>query len=53
MTPGRGGVGGGEDPLEEKIASHSNAGRILAGRISWTEEHGRTQPTGSQRVGYH
>ena len=40
---------GGEDPLQEEIATHSS---ILAWRISWTEEPGRLQSMGSQRVGY-
>ena len=39
---------GREDPLEEEMATHSN---ILAWRIPWTEEPGRLQPMGSQRVG--
>ena len=38
-----------EDPLEKEMATHS---RILAWRISWTEEPGRLQSTGSQRVGH-
>ena len=38
---------GGEDPLEKGTATHS---RILAWRIPWTEEPGRQQSTGSQRV---
>ena len=38
---------GGEDPLEKEMATHSS---ILAWRISWTEEPGRLQSTGSQRV---
>ena len=36
-----------EDPLEEKMATHSS---ILAWKIPWTEEPGRLQPRGSQRV---
>ena len=36
---------GQEDPLEKEMASHSST---LAGRIPWTEEHGRLQPMGSQ-----
>ena len=36
-----------EDPLEEGMATHSS---ILAWRIPWTEEPGRVQPIGSQRV---
>ena len=38
-----------EDPLEKEMATHSN---ILAFRISWMEELGRLQSTGSQRVGH-
>ena len=38
---------GGEDPLEESTTTHSS---ILAWRISWTEEPGRLQSIGSQRV---
>ena len=41
---------GWEDPLEEGMATHS---RILAWRIPWTEEPGKLQTMGSQRVGYH
>ena len=40
---------GWEDPLEEGIAAHSI---ILAWRTPWTEESGRLQSTGSQRVGH-
>ena len=40
---------GWEDPLEEGMASHSS---ILAWRISWTEEPGRLQSMGLQRVGH-
>ena len=32
---------GGEDPLEEKIATHSST---LAWKIPWTEETGRLRP---------
>ena len=39
---------GREDPLEKEIATHSS---ILAWRIPWTEEPGRLQSTGSERVG--
>ena len=39
---------GWEDPLEKGMASHSS---ILAWRIPWTEEPGRLQSMGSQRVG--
>ena len=38
---------GWEDPLEEFMASHSS---ILAWRITWMEETGGLQSTGSQRV---
>ena len=38
-----------EDPLEEGMATHSS---ILAWRIPWTEEPGRLQSTGTQRVGH-
>ena len=40
---------GQEDPLEEGKATHSS---ILAWRISWTEEPGRLQSIGLQRVRY-
>ena len=36
-----------EDPLEKGMAIHSS---ILAWRIPWTEELGRLQSMGSQRV---
>ena len=39
---------GGEDPLEEGIATHSS---ILAWRIPWAEEPGGLQSRGLQRVG--
>ena len=39
---------GWEDPLQKEMATHSS---ILAWRISWTEEPGRLQSMGSQRVG--
>ena len=39
---------GGEDTLKKGMATHSS---ILAWRISWTEENGRLQPMGYQRVG--
>ena len=35
--------------LEKEMATHSS---ILAWRIPWTEEPGRLQSVGSQRVGY-
>ena len=38
---------GGEDPLEEGMATHSS---ILAWRIPWTEEPGGLQSIWSQRV---
>ena len=37
-----------EDPLEEEMATHSST---LAWRLPWTEEPGRLQYMGSQRVG--
>ena len=37
-----------EDPLEKGMATHSS---ILAWKIPWTEEPGRLQSMGSQRVG--
>ena len=40
---------GQEDPLEKEIATHSS---ILAWEIPWTEEPGRLQSIGSQRVGH-
>jgi len=42
-----GGSQGQEDPLEKEMATHSS---ILAWRIPWTEEPGRPQSMGSQRV---
>ena len=39
-----------EDPPEKEIATHSS---ILAWEIPWTEEPGRLQSMGSQRVGHH
>ena len=38
-----------EDPPEKGMATHSN---ILAWNILWTEEPGRLQSTGSQRIGH-
>ena len=38
---------GWEDPLEEVVATHSN---ILAWKLPWTEEPGRLQSMGWQRV---
>ena len=40
---------GWEDTLEKKMATHST---ILACKIPWTEEPGRLQSIGSQRVGH-
>ena len=37
-----------EDPLEKEMATYSS---ILAWRIPWTEEAGRLQSVGLQRVG--
>ena len=39
---------GWEDLLEKEMAAHSS---ILAWKIPWTEEPGRLQSMGSQRVG--
>ena len=40
---------GQEVPLEKEVATHSS---ILAWRIPWTEEPGRLQSMGSQKVGH-
>ena len=40
---------GQEDPLEEEMATHSST---LAWKIPWTEEPGRLQSMGLQRVGH-
>ena len=40
---------GWEDLLEKETATHSNT---LAWKIPWTEEPGRLQSMGSQRVGH-
>ena len=40
---------GQEDPLEKEIAAHSST---LAWKIPWTEEPGRLQSMGLQRVGH-
>ena len=40
---------GQEDPPEKGMATHSS---ILAWKIPWTEEPGRLQFIGSQRVGH-
>ena len=39
---------GRDDPLEKEMSTHSS---ILAWKIPWTEEPGRLQSMGSQRVG--
>ena len=44
-----GSIPGWEDPLEKELATHSS---ILAWKIPWTEEPGRLQFTGLQRVGH-
>ena len=38
---------GWEDPLEKKMATHSST---LAWKIPWTEERGRLQSMGLQRI---
>ena len=38
-----------EDPLEKEMAIHSST---IAWKIPWTEEPGRLQSMGSQRVGH-
>ena len=40
---------GRKDPPEEEMATHTS---ILASKIPWTEEPGRLQSIGSQRVGH-
>ena len=40
---------GWEDPLEKGVATYSS---VLAWEIPWTEELGRLQSIGSQRVGH-
>ena len=40
---------GGEDPLEEEMATHSSS---LALEIPWTEESGGLQSMRSQKVGH-
>ena len=39
-----------EDPLEDEMATCSSV--LLAWQIPWTEEPGRLQSMGSQRVGH-
>ena len=38
-----------EDPLEKEMATHAS---ILVWKIPWTEEPGRLQSMGLQRVGH-
>ena len=40
---------GKEGPLDEGMATHTS---IIAWRMPWTEEPGRLQSLGSQRVGH-
>ena len=40
---------GRENPLEKEMATHSST---VAWKIPWTEEPGRLQSIGSQRVGH-
>ena len=40
---------GQEDPLEKAMATHSST---FAWKIPWTDEPGRLQSMGSQRVGH-
>ena len=40
---------GQEDPLEKEMATHSST---LAWKMPWTEEPGRLQSMGLQRVGH-
>ena len=40
---------GGEDSLEKEMATHSST---VAWKTPWTEEPGRLQSMGSQRVGH-
>ena len=40
---------GWEDPLEKEMAIHSST---IAWKIPWTEEPGRLESMGLQRVGY-
>ena len=42
-------IEGREDPLEKEMAIHSST---IARKIPWTEEPGRLQSMGSQRVGH-
>ena len=49
MQETRGRSLGWEDPLEKEMATHSS---IHAWKIPWTEEPGRLQSMGLQRVGH-
>ena len=40
---------GWEDPLEKEMATHSST---IAWKSTWTEDPGRLQSMGSQRVGH-
>ena len=40
---------GWKEPLEKEMTTHSS---VLAWEIPWTEEPGRLQSVGSQRVGH-
>ena len=40
---------GWDDPLKKEMATHSST---IAWKIPWTEEPGRLQSMGSQRVGH-
>ena len=44
-----GSIPGSEDTLEKEMTIHSSA---IAWKIPWTEEPGRLQSMGSQRVGH-
>ena len=44
-----GSILGQEDPLEKEMATHPGT---LAWKIPWTEEPGRLQSMGSQRIGH-
>ena len=39
----------GEDPLEKEMATHSS---ILTWKVLWTEEPGKLESVGLQRVGH-
>ena len=40
---------GWEDPLKQEMATHSS---ILSWNVPWTEEPGRLQSMGSERIGH-